>query len=64
MKNSFLKLAFSLAAVSSLAFAEGAFVGVEGSHSFSSKLNRIDVKDGQSGLGAKVGYDFGLFRAY
>ena len=64
MKNSFLKLVVSLAAVSSLALAEGAFVGVEGAHSFSSKLNRIDVKDSQSGLGAKVGYDFGLFRAY
>jgi hypothetical protein len=66
MKNQISKLALSLAVVSSFAFAEGAFVGVEGAHAFSSKIKGTagSIKDSQSGFGFKAGYDWDLFRAY
>lgn len=38
MRSSFLKLALSLAAVSSLSFAEGLFVGIDGGYDLQSKL--------------------------
>lgn len=66
MKSSFLKLALSLAAVSSLSFAEGLFVGVDGGYDLQSKLKVAgeSVKDARPNLGLKFGYDFDIDRVY
>ena len=66
MRSSFLKLALSLAAVSSLSFAEGLFVGVDGGYDLQSKLKLAgeSVKDARPNLGLKFGYDFDIARVY
>lgn len=66
MRSSFLKLALSLAAVSSLSFAEGLFVGVDGGYDLQSKLKVAgeSVKDARPNLGLKFGYDFDIARVY
>ncbi len=70
MKNVVLKVALGLSLASAAALAQGAFVGVEGDYSFSSKLKAnsdngtTKVKKAQPGLGLKAGYDFDVARVY
>ena len=70
MKNVVLKVALGLSLASAAALAQGAFVGVEGDYSFSSKLKANSdngtskVKKAQPGLGLKAGYDFDVARVY
>lgn len=70
MKNVVLKVALGLSLASAAALAQGAFVGVEGDYSFSSKLKANSnngtskVKKAQPGLGIKAGYDFDVARVY
>ena len=70
MKNVVLKVALGLSLASAAALAHGAFVGVEGDYSFSSKLKAnsdngtTKVKKAQPGLGLKAGYDFDVARVY
>ncbi|WP_103651536.1 outer membrane beta-barrel protein [Campylobacter concisus] len=70
MKNVVLKVALGLSLASAAALAQGAFVGVEGDYSFSSKLKAnsdngaTKVKKAQPGLGIKAGYDFDVARVY
>lgn len=56
------------ATLSSVAMAEGAFVGVGADYSLSTKLKldnfSKDIKKAQPGLSLKGGYDFGSFRTY
>ena len=71
MKNVVLKVALGLSLASAAALAQGAFVGVEGDYSFSSKLkvkrgdgSKDSIKKAQPGLGLKAGYDFDVARVY
>ncbi|WP_459813696.1 outer membrane beta-barrel protein [Campylobacter concisus] len=70
MKSVVLKVALGLSLASAAALAQGAFVGVEGDYSFSSKLKANSdngtskVKKAQPGLGIKAGYDFDVARVY
>ena len=70
MKNVVLKVALSLSLASAAALAQGAFIGVEGDYSFSSKLKansdsgKSKAKKAQPGLGIKAGYDFDVARVY
>ena len=70
MKNVVLKVALGLSLASAAALTQGAFVGVEGDYSFSSKLKAnsdngtTKVKKAQPGLGLKAGYDFDVARVY
>lgn len=70
MKSVVLKVALGLSLASAAALVQGAFVGVEGDYSFSSKLKANSdngtskVKKAQPGLGIKAGYDFDVARVY
>ena len=72
MKNLIVKSSLVLALVSSVALAQGAFVGGEGDYSFNSKIKTKNIasseknnfKKGHYGLGFYGGYDFDSYRAY
>ena len=70
MKNVVLKVALGLSLASTIALAQGAFVGFEGDYSFNSNLTAksdngtTKVKKAQPGLGIKAGYDFDVARVY
>lgn len=64
MKLAKILLAGSL--VASCAFAEGAFVGIEGGYSFKNKVESeyYEADDKSGFVGIKGGYDFGNYRAF
>ncbi|MBT0611550.1 hypothetical protein [Campylobacter hyointestinalis] len=71
MKKSILKASVVSSLLCSLTFAEGAFIGFESDYSFQSNLKTkglgdkvVEVKDGQAGIGLKLGYDFDIYRVY
>lgn len=64
MKNSFLKLTLSLATASSVALAQGAFIGYEGALSHSILKISEKAKDVRPIYGLRAGYDFDIYRIY
>lgn len=67
MRHSVLVAALGLAALSSVACADGMLVGVEGDYLFKTQQDIKDastIDDRVSALGFKAGYDFDSFRVY